>query len=438
MLKRYAYREMQTLWSEENRYKTWLKVELAVLEARFKLRELPREGFEAIRYHARINVARINELDNLYRHDMIAFIESVQESLETAGVGKWKNEFHKKLTSYNVEDPAMVLLLRSATNAIIFVLHGLHSALRDKAVEHRNTIMIARTHGQYAEPTSFGHLLMVFEFGIKRSIERLHHVGRDELNQGNISGAVGVYGELDPKVEAKALEILELRPAQAETQILQRDRHAALLSAIAIAGGTIEQIARTFWEMMRSDVCELREPRAPEQRGSSAMAHKRNPILTERLMGMARLLRGYAHAAMENIATPECRDISQSSVERHIFPDATSLLDYMVRKMTELVEGLVVFSHCMLENLENSQGVWASQRVRNALMDAGIPYSEAYQYVQQLSFEAEKDRMHLKTLLTLRPLNGRYVTDILPSEKIEECFDVNAYIQKGIEHIFSQ
>lgn len=431
---------MQKLWAEEKKFRTWFSVELAVLQSQVELGEIPREVVIAIEAHAKVSPERIAELEAIYRHDMIAFIGAIQESLEQAGVGMYKEYFHRGITSYDIEDPALILLLRQAVTLIMQELKGLHAALIAKAKEHQWTLMIARTHGQDAEPTTFGHLLLVFAKSVERSIRRLKYVRKEELQEAKISGAVGNYAGMNPLLEKHALTHLGLTPANAETQILQRDRHAFLVDVLGIAASSIEQMARTFWEMMRSGVHELEEPRTPGQRGSSAMAHKKNPIATEQLMGLARMVRSYALVSMENIATPECRDISQSSAERHIFPGATSLVHYMAHSAKNIVEGLVVFPERMRENLEQqSLGVWASQRVRNALMDASVPYDTAYTYLQEAAFEAQERKIPLRKALAVRFLskNDRRTAELIIGKKpLEACFDAHSYIFEGIEHLF--
>ncbi len=436
---RYTLPEMKKLWSEESKLEAWLQVEIAFLHARMMTGSLPKAAYNAIETHAKISVARMQELEAEFGHDMIAFVVAIQESLAAAGVGAHASEIHKYLTSYDVEDPAMVFLLRNAISRIRHEMLRLEEALRKKAREHQWTLMIGRTHGQSAEPTTFGHLLLVFAEAVKRSRTRLNGIYESELSEGKISGAVGNYPGLDPNLERMALGVLNLTPAKAETQILQRDRHAAVLSAIAVAGGTIEQICRTFWEMMRSDVGELEEPRRKKQRGSSRMAYKKNPILTEQLQGLPRLLRGYALAAMENIATPECRDISQSSVERHIFPGATALLHYMTSKLATMVDGLVVHPERMRRNLDRTQGVWAAQPIRDALMEHGVSYDDAYLYLQTAGFAAQEEETPLIDLLSrtwISDNDRRTAEKILGKERLASFFDPLAYIKNGIEHIF--
>jgi len=442
MLARYTRPEMAHLWlREETKLEYWLKVELAFLEARAERGDIPRVAYEAIRDNAKINVARMKEIEAEVDHDMIAFVKMIQESLINAGVGEHKERFHELLTSYNTEDPALILMLRVAVEHILLELGKLRDALRAKAVEHRATFMIMRTHGKFAEPSTFGHLLLVFANSMARSIRRLEAVYHEDLIEANISGAVGSYGEIDPALEQHTATLLGLRPALAETQILQRDRHAALMSAIAIAGASIEQAALTFWEMCRSEVGELEEPRKPKQRGSSAMAHKINPIGLEQMKGLPRKLRGDAHVAIENIATPEGRDISQSSVERHILPDTTALLHYMAVRMTNLVKGLVVFPDQMKANLRTATlGMWAGQPIRTALMRNGIDYDAAYEYVQAASFAGVKAKNHLKSLMSIRPLSeqdNRTAEQVIGKETLDKCFDYEAYVGRGVEAIFA-
>ncbi len=440
MLTRYTLAPMRHLWlREETKFEFWLKVELAILKARVQLGDLSIEAFNAISKNASFTVARVNALEAEFDQDMIAFVVTVQESLAAAGVGKFAPELHKGVTSYDVEDPALILMLREANTLVLEELRRLRDALAQKAREHQWTLMIARTHGQYAEPTTFGQLLLVYAEAVQRSIARLEQA---EFKEGKISGAVGTYAGINPEIEYLALRELGLAPARAETQILQRDRHAAYLADLAVAAATIEQMCRTFWEMMRSDAHELEEPRSERQRGSSAMSHKKNPILTERLMGLARLIRGYAHTAMENVATPEGRDISQSSVERHIFPDATALVHYMAARATNLVARLVVFKDRMRDNLENrTHGVWATQQVRIALMDAGIPYDAAYVYTQQAAFNAVERDAHMQEVLSGMPIfreDPRTAKDILGEGKLVRCFDADAYVRQGISVIFGE
>lgn len=439
---RYTLEPMRYLWiREETKFEKWLEVELAVLRAKVDMGEIPEAAYDATKAYARINVPRMKELEAEYDQDMIAFVVSIQEFLRVAGAGEWADEFHKPVTSYDIEDPALIIMLRDAICEIIKELEELEKALRGRAEEHQWTLMSGRTHGQDAEPTTFGHLLFVYAEAVSRSIRRLRNAVREELSEGKISGPVGVYAGMSPELEKRALAYLDLKPAKAETQILQRDRHAAVLATLAVAGGTIEQIALTFWLMMRSGVRELREPRRQNQRGSSSMPWKRNPILNERLIGLSCLLRGCSLAEMESIATPEFRAISQSIVERHTFPDATTLMHYAAVRMTVCVERLEVFPHRMQRNLDQTYGVWAGQQVQIALMGTGIPYEDAYLYIQDVGFRADDEELSLLDLLCETPISTehqRTAEDVLGYATLKQYFDPMRYIRPGIEHIFAQ
>ncbi|MBU0612524.1 adenylosuccinate lyase [Patescibacteria group bacterium] len=448
IIKRYALPPMQELWlREETKFEHWLEVELAVLRAREQLGLAPQHALRDISRHAGFTVQRIDEIDAEIHHDMIAFITAVHETLEAAGIGHLNVQFHREITSYDIEDPALILMLRKAVKLDLGALGLLDQALQQKAMEHKWTWMIMRTHGQYAEPSTFGHLLLVFAEEVRRCIARLRIVLEFDLAEGKVSGAVGSYAGLNPDVEKHALRHLGLTPALAETQILQRDRHASLVTTLAICGGVFEQIAKTFWVMMRSEVQELREPRKKKQKGSSAMPWKKNPILTEQFMGMPRMLRADAMCALEDIGTFEGREISQSNVERHIFGRATTIVHYMATKLAVMVENLEVFPDKMLHRLTHeSLGVWAGQRVRHALEDAGLDYETAYRLIQACSFKANDDRTHLSVELARMPISEmvkgnedtRTASDILGQEELQAFFDHEAYARAGIEYIFTR
>lgn len=440
---RYLLPPMRELWSEESKYQYWLKVEMALLKVRVARGELSHSDYERIQQCASFSVARINELDAEIHHDLVAFVTNVQESLEQAGDGNLKGEIHKGITSYDTEDPALMLMLRKSVHLIKGALTELKTALLNRAREHKTTLYCARTHGQDAEPDTFGRLLLVFVEEMDLALHELDHILANILSVAKFSGAVGTYAGLDPDLETDVLYALGLKPVTVSTQIVQRNRHATYLSWIANTGACIEQMARTFWEMMRSGVGELKEARGKKQKGSSAMAHKRNPILSERLMGMARMLRSYANTGLENIATPECRDISQSSVERMIFPDATSLLYYILKTATKLVTSLEVLADRMRENLsQGTYGVWASQPVRVALIEAGVDTDTAYSYVQQLSFKAVDERIQLFMLLQGEKIpddsENRTGALVIGDAKLDKIFDPWLYIKDGIEAIFAR
>lgn len=442
MLERYTRSAMRRLWSEREKFNRWLRVELALNQARVNLGRLPPQIHEAITRFAGFSVKRIEEIEEETNHDLLAFVQAVREKLERAGVGEYAGEFHTGAgaTSYDIEDPALILALRKALQISEKTLEELEQALRTKAQEHKWTLIIASTHGQFAEPSTFGHLLMVYAEAVKRSCERIRRVIEFELSEGKMSGAVGIYTGPDPELEAEALRILGLRPAKAETQILQRDRHAAVMGTLSVAAGTIEQICGTFWVMMHSGIRELREPFGEKQKGSSAMPWKETTALTERLKGLARILRAYAQAATENISTMEYRDISQSSVERHIFGSGTALLNYMASKLTFVVENMTVFSDRMRQRLEvETHGVWAGQQIMMALVKSGVNPEAAYLYVQRLCFRAVEENKHIRSLLGTLPISeadSRIVFDVIPREQVDEFFDAVRYVTRGVEHIF--
>jgi len=439
MLDRYSLAPMRKLWSAKMKFAMWLKVELAFLASRVEHDNLDRESYDLIYQHADFNLQRIETLDELYNQDMIAFITSVQKSLSEKGVGHLGKELHEPLTSYDIEDPALILLLRQALELVNSQLLDLFLALSHRANEQKWTIMIARTHGQWAEPTTFGQILLVYANAVKRSISAFNHHQETTLSEGKIAGAVGNFAGMDPQIAETAVRILGLTPVQAETQIIQRDRHARLLCEIAIAGGTIENIAQTLWLMAQSEVGEIREPRKTKQRGSSRMSYKRNPIGLEQLQGLPRLLRAYAQCGMENIATPGWRAIEQSSVERHVLPDATSLLHYMANKLTTIVEKLEVFPDRMRHNMECTGGVWACQAIRSALMKAGISYDTAYEYTQRLGFTIIDTGMRLDAVAATMPLSetdSRTSVEILGADTVQGFLDPRRLIERGIKHLF--
>jgi len=437
---RYTLSEMAELWSEESKFNHWLEVEIAFLKARAEAGDLDHETLLTIAYNAKINVARIEKFDKIYHHDLIAFVSDVQESLRESGAGEYAHEVHRHLTSYDTEDPAVVLMLRKAVKFIMDALTELIGTLEKKALEHKWTYMIGRTHGQFAEPTTFGHMLLVFTQEMLRNKTRLEQCLATDLSEGKIAGAIGNYCGIDPNVSIMALDFLGLKPAPAETQILGRDRFASVLSAIAITGAGIERMTRCFWELMRSDTRELEEARGSKQRGSSHMAYKKNPIFHEQGQGLPRLLRGYLQASLENIETPDFRAIEQSSVERHILPGATSLLHYMLVKLTTHVQNLLVFPERMKANLDGMYGIWASQQIRSSLMDAGVSYDDAYLYLQKAGFQAWEDKVPLQRIVSTIPISEsdeRTALTILGEETLASFFDVHAYIECGIDHLFT-
>jgi adenylosuccinate lyase len=384
MIPRYATPSMTAVWSDEARWNAALHVELAVLDAQAATGEVPAAAVAVIRAKASINVARISELERTTDHDVVAFVNQVAESVGPEG--RW---IHHGLTSSDVVDTALALQMRDAAELINTGLATLLTTIIRRAREERDTIMIGRTHGMHAEPTTMGAKMANWAFEVARARERIA-LAAAEAATGKISGPVGTYSQISPEIEQRALAALGLRADQASTQIVQRDRHAAFVSAIAIAGGSLERIATEIRHLQRSEVDEMREPFRAGQAGSSAMPQKRNPIKSERIAGLARLLRGYAAAAMENQPLWHERDISHSSAERILLPDATSLLAFMVESLNGVIDGAEIRRERMHQNLASGLGLHAASRVLTALVNAGMQREVAYSIVQEVSMSARE------------------------------------------------
>jgi adenylosuccinate lyase len=394
LIERYTLPEIGAIWTEEAKFRSWLEVEVAVCRARARLGEIPAEEVEELAEKADFTVERIHEIEAETNHDVIAFVSTVAEAVNSAVA----RHFHFGLTSSDVLDTAGAMQLSKALDLIHAEAKGLALQLCEMALEHRHTVMVGRTHGVHAEPTVFGHKLAVWAFEMERNLDRLSHA-REVAAVGKISGAVGVYANVDPKVEALTCEGLGLKPAPASTQIVQRDRHAEVLATLAILGSTIEKIALEIRGAQRTEVRELAEPFGRGQKGSSAMPHKRNPILSERLCGMARLLRGYASVGFEDNALWQERDISHSSAERVVLPDATILTLYMLRTTAHILRGLQVYKDRMVDNLNLGGGVVFSGRVLLALVEAGMSRDDAYAVVQGAAMRAWEGEGSFRELL---------------------------------------
>jgi adenylosuccinate lyase len=393
LIERYTLPEIGAVWTEEAKYRAWLKVELAVCRARAQLGEIPAEEVEELAEKADFTVERIHEIEEETNHDVIAFVTNVSEY-----AGDVARHFHFGLTSSDVLDTAGALQLRDALDLIQDEAKELTLLLAEMALEHRNTIMVGRTHGVHAEPTTLGHKFAVWAFEMERNLDRLSHA-REVAAVGKISGAVGTYANVDPKVEAITCQELGLSSSPASTQVVQRDRHAEVLSTLAVLGSTMEKIALEIRGSQRTEVRELAEPFGRGQKGSSAMPHKRNPILAERLCGMARLLRGYASVGFENNALWQERDISHSSAERVVLPDSTILAFYMLRTTGRILRGLQVDMDRMLENLNSGGGIVFSGRVLLALVESGMNRDDAYQIVQGVAMRAWEGEGGFRELL---------------------------------------
>jgi len=420
MIRRYTLPEMGAVWSEQARFERMLEVEIAVCRAQVRRGLVPAEALAAIEAKARVNVERINEIEQTTDHDVIAFVSQVAETIGADG-----RFLHLGLTSSDVVDTALALQLRAAGERLLAGAERLTGVLIARARAEAGTIMMGRTHSVHAEPTTFGLKCAGWAFEVARGRERLA-AATAEIATGKISGPVGTYSHLAPDLEAEVLGELGLRVDPVSTQIVQRDRHAAFLAAIAILGGSLERLATEVRNLQHTEIAEVMEPFKRGQKGSSAMPHKRNPILSERIAGMARLLRGYAHTAMEDQPLWHERDISHSSAERVILPDSTILLDYMLAKTAGLVEGLVVRPERMRENIERGLGLHASSRVLLALVEkAGLSREDAYAIVQRSALRAADERLPLHGLLATDPA----VAQKLPLADLDACFDDAAVLR---------
>ena len=414
MIRRYTRPEMGAAWSDEARFGAMLRVELAVARAQVERGMIPAAAFAVITERARIDVARIAEIERTTDHDVIAFVSQVAES-----VGPEGRYLHLGLTSSDVVDTGLALQLRAAGDLLVRGIDGLLAAVIARARAEADTVMMGRTHSVHAEPTTLGHKMAGWAFEIDRDRQRLARAFADAA-AGKISGPVGTYSHLAPDLEAEVLAELGLAVDPVSTQIVQRDRHAAVLAAIAITGGSLERFATEVRNLQHTEIGELLEPFRIGQKGSSAMPHKRNPIVSERIAGLARLLRAYASAGFENQPLWHERDISHSSAERVLLPDSTILLDYMLAKMAGLVDGLVVRADRMRENIDRGLGLHASSRVLGALVeDGGLSREEAYAIVQRNALQAADDRVQLHGLLaTDSAVAGR-----LTLARLDACFD---------------
>ena len=420
MIPRYSREEMSSIFSERAKFSRWLEVELLAVEARVRLGEVSVEDLSEIKERAAFDVARIEEIEALRHHDVVAFVENVRENVGEAG-----RHIHYGMTSSDVVDTANALAMRDAADLLLEGVGRLTETVRRRALEHRNTLMAGRTHGVHAEPTTFGVKLAGWTFELSRDRERLR-AARDGIAIGKLSGAVGTYSQLGPEVEDYVCDRLGLTPEPAATQVVGRDRYAEFLAAIATTGASLERFAQEIRHLQRTEVREAQEPFAEGQKGSSAMPHKKNPIICERICGLARLLRGYAQTGFENVALWHERDISHSSVERVSIADACILLDYMLEKMRWVVDGLVVNPDRMLRNLDASLGLVHSQSVLTALLATGMQREDAYSLVQKNAMRAWDEDLPLKELLKSDP----DVTAVLDPDEIEGCFDPSRYLER--------
>jgi adenylosuccinate lyase len=427
MIGRYTHPEMGRLWSDQYKYETWLQVETAAAEAMARAGIIPAEAARDIRQRGAFDIAKIEEIEQTTQHDVIAFTTAVAEHIGPSA--RW---LHFGLTSSDVIDTAQALQMREACDLVLKDLDALKQAVRTRAEQHRRTPMIGRTHGVHAEPMTFGLKLALWYAELSRDVERIRRA-REVIAVGQLSGAVGTFGHLPPAVEADVCRALGLQPAPVSSQVIQRDRHAELLSALAITASSLEKFALEIRGLQKTEIGEVEEPFATGQKGSSAMPHKRNPIGCEQIAGMARLIRANAGAALENNALWHERDISHSSVERVILPDSFIVIDHMLRRFTRIVSGMVVYPERMRANLELSRGVIFSGTVLLELTRRGVSREQAYEWVQRNAMRAFHEQRQFKDLL----LADADVMNVLPAQDIERAFDLDDQL-KHVDVIFDR
>ncbi|TPE69979.1 adenylosuccinate lyase [Halalkalibacterium halodurans] len=427
MIERYTRPEMGAIWTEENRYQAWLEVEIVACEAWAELGEIPKEDVKKIREHASFDVERILEIEQETRHDVVAFTRAVSETL-----GEERKWVHYGLTSTDVVDTALSYLLKQANEIIEADLVRFLDILKEKALEHKYTVMMGRTHGVHAEPTTFGLKLALWYEEMKRNLERFR-LAAEGVRVGKLSGAVGTYANIDPFVEQYVCEKLGLERAPISTQTLQRDRHAEYMATLALIATSIEKFAVEIRGLQKSETREVEEYFAKGQKGSSAMPHKRNPIGSENMTGIARVVRGHMLAAYENVPLWHERDISHSSAERIILPDATIAINYMLNRFGNIVKNLTVFPENMKRNMTRTYGLIYSQRVLLSLIDKGMVREEAYDLVQPKAMEAWEKGIQFRELVE----QEERITSVLSPEEIEACFDYNHHL-KHVDTIFER
>lgn len=427
MIERYTLPRMGKIWEDQNRFQKMLDVEIKACEAFAKRGLIPKSALSEIKKRARFDIERIKEIEKDTKHDVIAFIMNVSEN-----VGDAAKYVHMGLTSNDVLDTSLSLLMRQTADLLLEDLRRLNIALAKKAKKYKNTVCVGRTHGVHAEPTTFGLKFALFYAETERNIERLKQA-KEVISYGKLSGAVGTFANVDPAVEEYVCRKLGLKPAPISTQVLQRDRHAQFLTTLAITGSSLEKFATEIRNLQRTEILEAEEYFSAEQKGSSAMPHKRNPITCERVAGLARVLRANAHAAMENISLWHERDITHSSVERIIIPDSCILLDYMIDTFVDIVLHLLVYPERMIENLNKTKGLIFSQRVLLALIDKGLSRREAYDLVQRCAMRVWKENVDFKVIL----MEDNDIARFLTHEEVESCFDPS-YYTKNVDKIYKR
>ncbi len=427
MIERYTRPEMARVWEPENRYRIWLEIEILAMEAMVRKGFIPADALARIRKSAAFDVARIDEIEKVVKHDVIAFLTSVAEH-----VGEDSRFLHVGMTSSDVLDTSFAVQMRQALTLILREAKKVFEVLKSRAFEHKDTVMIGRTHGIHAEPVTFGLKMALWADEMRRNIARLRRA-REAVSVGKLSGAVGTFASIDPSVEEYVCRKLSLRPAPVSTQVVQRDRHAEVFATIAVVGSSLEKFATEIRHLQRTEVREVEEFFSEGQKGSSAMPHKRNPILSENLCGLARLLRGYALVALENVALWHERDISHSSAERVIGPDATIVLDFALARFRGVMETLVVYPARMEKNIARTHGLLFSQRVMLALAARGLSRERAYDIVQKSAMEAWRKEKDLAGLLW----KDREVRSRLSRAEFRELFDRKQYL-RAVDAIFDR
>lgn len=427
MIERYTRPEMARIWSEEYKFQKWLEVEILACEAWAQLGSIPREAIERIKKSAKYKLERVQELEEITHHDVVAFLTAVGENL-----GEDARYLHLGMTSYDVLDTALSLRLKESSELILQGLQELQKVLREKASNYKGTLTIGRTHGVHAEPTTFGLKLALWYEECGRNQERIQRA-KELVSYGKISGAVGTFATVPPAVEEYVCQKLGLRPAPISSQIIPRDHHAEYLTSLAILASSLEKFATEIRNLQRTEILEVEEPFARGQKGSSAMPHKRNPVGCEQICGLARLVRSYTIPALENISLWHERDITHSSVERIILPDSSVLIDYILHRFIDIVRGLVVYPENMRRNLEKTGGLIFSQRVLLALMEKGLARDEAYQLVQRNALNAWENNHDFRELLRQDTEIRKY----LNLQELEACFTLDYYL-KYVDFIFKR
>lgn len=427
MIERYTRPEMGAIWTEQNKYQAWLEVEILACEAWAELGDIPKEDVAKIRANASFDVNRILEIEEETRHDVVAFTRAVSETL-----GEERKWVHYGLTSTDVVDTALSYIIKQANEILRKDLNNFVEILANKAKEHKFTVMMGRTHGVHAEPTTFGLKLALWHEEMKRNVERFEAAAKS-IETGKMSGAVGTYANIDPFVEKYVCDNLGIAASPISTQTLQRDRHAQYMSTLALIATSVEKFATEVRGLQKSETREVEESFAKGQKGSSAMPHKRNPIGSENMTGLARLIRGYMLTAYENVSLWHERDISHSSAERVILPDATIALNYMLNRFGNIIKNLTVFPDNMKRNMDSTLGLIYSQRVLLALIDKGLAREEAYDTVQHCAMEAWENQISFRGVVD----QDEKITAHLNKEELDDCFDYNYHIQH-VDMIFER